>query len=400
MCYGCFLRSGDSVLVGQTHRLGSATELRSIDPELLIAPDFRAFTTQLVVPPDGVLDLYLHRPAGVAWVQGGGYGAQWINTLAIDDGLHGFLQTALAQLDDLIQLDFRFTDQEAQGDLRLYLDTEINTGDDGITLGIALTNSVVDRHFWELFINTPAFAGQELYLRYALLHEIGHALGLEHPFDRTDGDVFVSGVPAWSAFPEETLMAYRDPLLGAWPTWFSSNDIQALQRIWGVEMAVDPLAQRSPQRLIGSNEPDRLTGGLAGDLLLGHGGHDILIGGAGADELWGGRGSNRFSSAPDGAVDWLLITPDGSANRRVAGRSIDVIEVLGSEDRVAVLGASTQALRVRRIKLNTREHGRLSGFGISIGQRLEAIYTGDLLQRQQLQACLLGVPEGFAGSWG
>jgi hypothetical protein len=400
MCYGCFLRSGDPVQLGQSHSLGGASELRAIDPELLIAPDFRDFTTQLVVPPDGVLDVYLHRSAGSAWVQGGGLGAQWINTIAMDDDLHGFVQSALGQLDDLIQLDIRFTDQVGEGDVRVYLDTEINLGGDGVTLGLALDNSVAERHFWELFINTPAFVGQELYLRYALLHEIGHALGLEHPFDRSDGDVFLSAVSAWSAFPEETLMAYRDPLFGAWPTWYSSNDILALQRIWGVESAADPLAQRWPQRLIGSNEPDRLTGGLAGDLLVGHGGHDILIGGAGADELWGGRGSNRFSSAPDGAVDWLLITPDAASRRRLAGGSVDVIEQLGREDRVAVLGASTDQLRVRRVKLNSSQHGRLLGFGISFGQQLEAIYIGDGLQRRELQACLLGVPESFPGPWG
>lgn len=400
MCYACFLRSGDPVQLGQSHSLSSVRELRSIDPELLIAPDFRDFSTQLVVPSDGVLDVYLHRPAGLAWVEGGGYGAQWITTMVMEDGLHAFLQTALGQLDDLIGLDIRFTDQLDQGDVRVYLDTEITLGGDGVTLGIALLNSVADRHFWELIINTPAFVGQELYLRYALLHEIGHALGLEHPFDRSDGDVFISAVAAWSGFPEETLMAYRDPLLGAWPTWYSSNDIQALQSIWGVEGAADPLAQRWPQRLIGSQQPDRLTGGLAADLLLGHGGHDILIGGAGADELWGGRGSNRFSSAADGAVDWLLITPDGSRNRRLAGRSVDVIDQLGPEDRVAVLGASSDQLKVRRIKLNSSEHGQLRGFGISIGQQLEAIYTGDALRRRDLQASLLGVPETFTGVWG
>ena len=68
------------------------------------------------------------------------------------------------------------------------------------------------------------------------LHELGHALGLEHPFDNTDGDCIGSTDP-WSngsAHTGHTLMAYRNPP-GKVKTFFTELDIAALQVIWGVE---------------------------------------------------------------------------------------------------------------------------------------------------------------------
>ena len=68
------------------------------------------------------------------------------------------------------------------------------------------------------------------------LHEFGHALGLEHPFDNTDGDCIGSTDP-WSngsAHTGHTLMAYRNPP-GKVKTFFTELDIEALQVIWGVD---------------------------------------------------------------------------------------------------------------------------------------------------------------------
>ena len=68
------------------------------------------------------------------------------------------------------------------------------------------------------------------------LHELGHALGLEHPFDNTDGDCIGSTDP-WSnrsAHTGHTLMAYRNPP-GKVKTFFTELDIAALQAIWGTD---------------------------------------------------------------------------------------------------------------------------------------------------------------------
>jgi hypothetical protein len=74
--------------------------------------------------------------------------------------------------------------------------------------------------------------GQEGY--YVLLHELAHALGLQHPLSDTD----VSGATVLAkdlAIPTNTLMLDLSMSAsgGAWPTWFGSFDLQALRALYG-----------------------------------------------------------------------------------------------------------------------------------------------------------------------
>lgn len=397
MCYQCLLAGADSSVLGASHALGEIS-LRTISPDLLIAPDFQRFSTQKVVT-GGVLDVYLHRPAGPVDVNGGGYGAQTIQALAIDDAFSAFFEEALRKLDAEINLDLRLVNTVVEADVRLYSDTEIDVGDGtGITLGIALANDTDQKDFWELMLNTPAFGDDLDYLYFAALHELGHALGLEHPFDASDGDVFESSNSARSAYPEETLMSYRSPQGDSWPTWFSANDLAALKAIWGEETEVS--STLLPQRLIGSALDDTLIGGGGSDLLRGDLGNDVLIGGGGADELWGGPGSNQFFSATDGAADWLLISRDSSANPRRARSTVDVISALGAEDQLGILGAATLRLRFIPTSIASNAYGQLDGIGIYVGKRLEAIYTGADLSRAELQNLTVGLPASYTGDLG
>ena len=75
-------------------------------------------------------------------------------------------------------------------------------------------------------------------LRYVILHELGHAMGLEHPFDTRDGDELIG------ATGSDTRMAYdftaavnsRQKL-----TQFTQNDIDTITGIWNQpETAVTP----------------------------------------------------------------------------------------------------------------------------------------------------------------
>ena len=307
----------------------------SIAPAKLI-DDLNVAATRRFTATDGVLDYYMHAPGGAVAVSGGGFGQQVIQALPISVEDQAYLRSVVATLDSIIDLDFRESPTAAGADVDIFYDTEIELGVGQTTLGLATTSGFGG---WELFLNYPLLASDLDYRRYALIHELGHALGLEHPFDGSDGDM-AKGIsdPSSSSFPEETVMAYRNPLFGKWPPFFTDNDLNALVHIWGAEqslpLAIDGLAlnslggrndafhgQRVAAHLNGNAGRDVLDGGIEGDVLRGgkdadsldgfagddwlfgdlgddviHGGKgsDYLDGGLGRDALWGDQGADVF----------------------------------------------------------------------------------------------------------
>ena len=390
MCYACWLVRGDSRSLLGHLPLTSEVLSTPLAPEVLISPSLSSFS-QALLADDRVLDIYLHRSGAPAQVGAGVFASQTIQTQLIAPDLEAFLRNTLVELDSQIGISFRFIERADLADLAFYIDQEIDLDDGELTLGIALPNQLAGHRYWEVMLNGPELANKSDYLRYAALHEIGHVLGLEHPFDNSDGDYYLSTDPYRSAFPEDTLMAYRSPRGGIWPESFTANDIAALQTIWGV--------QATPTRLnlVGGPGPDVLIGGDADDHLEGGLGNDWLTGGGGADELWGGAGSNRFSSASDGALDWILVQRDGVAKRSLAGSSVDVIDALGFEDRIGVLGAKTRSLRFKPVRVQSPVYGSLDGVGIYASNRLEVIYTGGDLGVSDLRQLSVGLPASYEG---
>ena len=344
MCYACLLETGQSELLNAEHGLAAGasvalgTEVRVVPTSALISSSLSNFT-RTKVAADGVLSLYVNTNGGPVAVGGGPYGAQTIQALAIDSGLQDFFRSTVARLDSLINLDFVTVSSQAQGEVNLFLDQEIvvDSSSSGTTLGIALTNSSTARNWWELVLNGPALANQPNYLRYALIHELGHSLGLEHPFDNSDGDVFVSASSGLSAYPEETVMAYRQPLSGDWPTWYADADIEALVQLWGAEVqqltnGADVIQGRDYSEFFsaaqgddivnggggndqircgkgndwvnGNTGTDTIYGDLGNDTVRGGQGDDIVYGGDGTDQLYGDLGNDRLDGGQGNDEIW------------------------------------------------------------------------------------------------
>ena len=193
---------------------------------------------------DRVLDVYLHSTAGSVQVGGGGL-PQTITSQALPSSWRGVMVNTLSRLSQAIDLRFRLVERPEQAELALYVDREINLGDpSGITFGLTLSNSerATGRSWWEIFLNGPQLQRSNAdFVDYVIVHEMAHILGLEHPFDNSDGDFYLSTNPQLSAFPHQTVMAYRQPEGGTWPGWYSATDLAALQQVWGAAPGPDQL---------------------------------------------------------------------------------------------------------------------------------------------------------------
>lgn len=137
-----------------------------------------------------------------------------------------------------------------------------------------------------------------------LLHELGHALGLKHPFTEP-GDEGLAVLPGSEDNTSNTIMSYTN--VGGWHSTYSPYDIAALNWLYGGDGLRGELGINSTtgaRYLTGSYKDDVLTGTQFNDTLQGNGGNDMIDGGAGTDTVIfnGNRGAYAFSTLADGAL--------------------------------------------------------------------------------------------------
>lgn len=131
-----------------------------------------------------------------------------------------------------------------------------------------------------------------------ILHELGHAVGLKHPFE---GDLVLASDLDNTG---QTLMSYT--WTGGNRSAFSALDVQALEHLYGTARAntgwvwamnggVFTLSAASTADVIIGVRTANLLNGLGGkDTIFGAGMNDTLNGGGGNDTLSGGEGEDRL----------------------------------------------------------------------------------------------------------
>lgn len=115
-----------------------------------------------------------------------------------------------------------------------------------------------------------------------LLHELGHALGLKHPFDTLPENG--TTLPFGQDSTANTLMSYTH--VGGPYREYSQYDLEALYWLYGRDGLGGTLGLgdgTSGRYLMGTSVGDSITADGSNDMLEGDGGADVLDGGAGTD---------------------------------------------------------------------------------------------------------------------
>jgi hypothetical protein len=216
-----------------------------------------------------------------------------------------------------------------------------------------------------------------------MLHELGHALGLKHPFS---GD---TTLPAAEDNTLNTVMSYtsRGPVVAE----FRPYDLAALNWLYGGDGLGGKLGLNSAggQYLTGTVRDDVLIGGAAADMLEGLHGNNKLDGGAGLDvALYSDARSNH--SIVEAGEGYKISATAGTFG---TDELLNVERVAFNDVSVAldVNGIAGQAYRMYQAAL-----GRTPDAG-GLGYWIEMMDRGMTLR--ELAANFMATPE-FAGKFG
>lgn len=165
-----------------------------------------------------------------------------------------------------------------------------------------------------------------------LLHELGHMLGLKHPFEGT------TRLPSASDDTSHTLMSYTHT--GGIHATFSEYDIAALKWLYGGDGLAGSIGVNSAtgaRWLAGTGTANSLTGGAANDILEGAGGNDALNGGGGTDTAFYNGLRSAYTVVRTGTGAWNVAGAEGSD-------TLSNIEVLRFADTTLTLSTGALAL--------------------------------------------------------
>lgn len=311
-----------------------------------------------------------------------------------------YIAQAFAQWADVANIAFTPVTETASGtvgDIRVAFTKAIGVGYWGYTLE---TSDGGDNSHGDIWIDTsikPETFAPYTYDFMAMMHEIGHALGLKHPFEAP-----VIAAPYDNR--QYTIMSYTDPA-NAW--WYNTKtgqeqytiitpmvyDIAAVQAIYGANMTWhtgNDVYKYSPSQPFyatiwdaggndtidvtafvkgcvislvagsyselgftglaldnnlgiafgatienadGGKGADTITGNDVGNVLRGNGGKDTISGGAGDDQLFGGAGADTLRDG-DGND---LIHGDGGNDTITAGHGNDRIFGGAGDDTITIV---------------------------------------------------------------
>ena len=184
-----------------------------------------------------------------------------------------FINEVLTELDDILGLNFNYVNNKKEANLTILQHYEPVEGYGyGGTVSFMQTDEIMD---YELVITTSTEEPlSSNWWKNMILHELAHALHLEHPFDNEDNDIYGDEIYPTKDY---TVMAYGEPLNGIHLGWYHPIDIQALKTIWGIG------ATERDDSIIGLPGEDIINSLKGDDSITGDNGNDVIDGGEGVD---------------------------------------------------------------------------------------------------------------------
>lgn len=158
---------------------------------------------------------------------------------------------------------------------------------------------------------------------WGLLHELGHVLGLKHPFDGNPR------LPSALDNKANTIMSYTES--GAQPSTFSPFDVAALMWLYGDDGIGGALGATSTGKyLVGDATGNTLFGTSGGDKLEGLQGNDLLDGGSGIDTAVFGQDRSNYVG-PLASGDTFSIWSTTGAEGTDTLRNIERVQFASSQ---------------------------------------------------------------------
>lgn len=243
--------------------------------------------------------------------------------------IKSYLKKMLKEIDLIIDIDFRVILENERLESGNTLSLEFPDYQEGLNKNYGVTKVSRGSQGYATSI-VSRISGDKRIDKHTLIHELGHALGLDHPEGNGWNKLYSN---------DDTIMSYNLGSKG-YAKSFTRSDKRALLRLWGPENdEAKKTFKGQPtnvNRLVGTDDSDELIGGAVDDFFYGGSGPDLIIGRSGKD--------TAIFSDVNNSIDLRVVGYQETGDGNDFLLSIESIDA-GSGDDIVIGNSSANTLR-------------------------------------------------------